>query len=427
LLRGIVTWRALSRCGWYAWPLVLAACGANADAIGEAPADDAGARNDPSADGGSTDGSRVDDPRDAAAGGEAGGGDTKRVAVGAGKTANAELVQTLSVGTSASGAERRVVMRLDPTDLPALATGDRLSAPAEAQVTTRCDVGQVAPGCGYSPMVGAELVLTGDANDVDGSGPESKALSGTVTTTCTSAEHHCMFVFAPAEATQILAGAFDLPCIKTSSCHVNLVMWAWHPSARAGGLDKLLVGGNDGDYLANGLVEGDQGRLMFVRERGIDAADREVRESTGSGTITLPTDASPVLVYSHPLKAGGGKVEKNERYVIEAKIVTQVSSRARFSTQMFLTKNPAATDGSGFTGITPESIGEHNGANCTPGTNPCTTRKVSVFQVDADINDPVYVNIIAKSEVPGGGAATVTVDKSTGWIRSTRYAASLAR
>jgi hypothetical protein len=350
----------------------------------------------------------------------------KRVAVHPGPTDRAELVETLPVGRSEDGATRRVVLRLSPGQLPGLALGDRLITPAEVQVTTRCDVGQSAPGCGYNPNVRAQLILTGDPSDTSAAGERSKALSEPQTQVCTAAEHHCRFVFRPVDASQDLDGGFDLPCLATDGCHVNLVMWAWHPDARAGGDDKVLVGSNDGDYLANGRVEQDQARLMVVRERGLDAADRAMRETTGGGAQAINTRAEPELVYSHPLK-GGADLAADEQYVIEAKLVTAVDARARFSTEIFLTKDPGARDGNGLDKVTPSAIGEHNGINCTPGTSPCTTHRVAVFRVTEDITGPVYVNVVAKSAVPGGGSAQVTVRRDDGWVRSVRYRAALGQ
>jgi hypothetical protein len=93
---------------------------------------------------------------------------------------------------------------------------------------------------------------------------------------------------------------------------------------------------------------------------------------------------------------------------------------------MFLTKNPKAADGDGLDKTFPTAIGEHNGINCTPGTSPCVARKTSVFRVEQDIDGPVYVNIAARSAVPGGGTTSVKVHRSDGWLRSMRYGASLA-
>lgn len=350
----------------------------------------------------------------------------KRVAVHPGPTDRAELVETLPVGRSEDGATRRVVLRLSPGQLPGLAPGDLLITPAEVQVTTRCDVGQSAPGCGYNPNVRAQLILTGDPSDTSATGGRSKALSAVQTQVCTIAEHHCRFVFRPSDASQDLGGGFDLPCLATDSCHVNLVMWAWHPDARAGGDDKVLVGSNDGDYLANGRVEQDQARLMVIRERGLDEADRAMRETGGGSAKPINTRAEPELVYSHALK-GGADLAAGEQYVIEAKLVTAVDARARFSTEIFLTKDPGARDGNGLDKVTPSSIGEHTGINCTPGTSPCTTHRVAVFRVTEDIVGPAYVNVVAKSAVPGGGSAQVTVRRDDGWVRSVRYRAALGQ
>src|SRR6185503_3522757 len=86
-------------------------------------------------------------------------GTTKRVAVVAGDTDKAELFELLPIGRSENGAERRVALRLSPGELPKLAANDRLIVPAELQVTTRCDIGQNAPGCNYNPNVRAQLIL----------------------------------------------------------------------------------------------------------------------------------------------------------------------------------------------------------------------------------------------------------------------------
>lgn len=320
----------------------------------------------------------------------------KRVVVEAGSTNDAELVEELPVARSESGATKRVVMR---TQAPQLAKGDRLIAPTEVQVTTRCDVGQTAPGCNYNPSVRAQLRL-------------GNRVIATQTQSCTKAEHHCMFVFKPSEASIDI----DRPC---DGCAVELVMWAWDGNARAGDQDKVLVGGNDGNYLDNGKVEGDQARLMVVRERGITGGDRAMRESSGNGSFDVNTNANPELVYSHLLK--NGDLEAGEQFVVEARIEADVASRARFSTEMFLTHDKNATDGNGLDKVAPSQIGEHNGVNCL---DDCVTRKVAVFHVTERIAGPVYVNITARSAVPGGGSTRVTVKRANGFVRSVRYAAA---
>jgi hypothetical protein len=396
---------------------ILAGCGHQADG---SPGGDDTPGGDDSGDGsGAPDGGGAGEPD---AGGD--GSSFRSVEVRPGRTEDPELVKRLPIGRSESGAPRRVVMRLSPEDLPDLAPGDRLSAPAEVQVTTRCDVGQTAAGCGYNPTVAAQIILTGDPADTDAGGQASLALSDKLDLSCTAAEHHCMIVFPTAAATRQLEDGAELPCMAASLCSINLVMWAWHPDARAGDIDEVLVGENEGDFLENGIIQGDKGRLMAIRERGIGNDDRSERETTGSGALGIPTSATPIVLYSHPLKAGGEGLLKDEQFVVEAKVVTAVSARARFSTRMFLTHDPSARDGK-LDKVAPDSIGEHNGTNCTDGTSPCTTRKVSVFRVQEDIAGPVYLNIVGISEVPGPGSANVSVRRADGFLRSTRYAPSL--
>jgi len=312
-----------------------------------------------------------------------------RVTIDPGETSNAELIETLPVGNSESSATKRIVMRVA---VPNLAPGDRLIVPAEAQVTTRCDVGQIAPGCDDNPTVRARLVLADHENDVDG-----KTIA-TQTQSCTKAEHHCMFVFRPGEA------SID----ASSGKFVNLVMWAW------GGGEKVLVGGNDGNYLDNGKVEGDQGRLMIVRERGITGDDRARRETTGGGSFDLNTNANPEVAYEHLLKAGD--LEAGEQFVIEAKIAGDVASRARLSAELEVSKNEK---------IVPGAIGEHNGVNCLRG-DACVLHKVAVFRVTEHIAGPVYVRVLVRSAVPGGGSTRVTIHRNDGYVRSVRYAAAFA-
>ena len=396
--------------------------GGGGDGSGEATSRDGSSSGDASSSEGTEGSLRVSggDDDESTSGTTTSPAEAPRVRVEAGEIDDAELVQRLPVGTTEDDAKRRVVLRLSPDALPDLALGDRLIAPAEVQVTTRCDVGQTAPGCDYDPKIRAQLLLTGVDDDVDPGGPESVALSDAITQTCTKNEHHCMFVFRPGDATHMLDEA--LPCLAADACHVNLVMWAWDSRARAGGEDEVIVGGNEGNYLDNHIVESDRARLMVVRERAVMAEDRDTRESSANGTRNVPTTAEAVLAYSHAL---AGEVRRDEQFVVEAKIVASVGSRARVSTEMFLTMDPTATDGGGFDAIEPRQIGEHNGINCLPSHGRCTLRKVAVLRAREDIAGPVHVNVVVKSAVPGGGTTSVVLHRENGWIRSTRYAAEL--
>ncbi|HWB82302.1 MAG TPA: hypothetical protein VG755_45370 [Nannocystaceae bacterium] len=342
----------------------------------------------------------------------------KQVAIAAGRTKDAERVATLPIARSEAMAPRKIVLQLAPDELPDLEVGDLLIVAAEAQVTTRCDVGQTAPGCNYDPSVRAQLIVTGDADDTDPGGPESHALADAKTQTCTKSEHHCMFVFETSDTKSLLGGG--LPCITARTCHVSLVMWAWDPDARSGNVDKVLVGENEGDYLQNGVVKGDKARIVAVRERGLATGDRHEHESSGSGNVSVPSNANATLVYSHELADG---LAQDEQFLIEAKFVTAVGGRARVSSKLIVSTDPSATEGNGPDAITPREIGEHNGINCTAGQSPCTTRKVAVFRASADVPGPVYVNVVVHGAVPGGGSTAITVHRGEGFVRSTRYEA----
>jgi hypothetical protein len=226
-----------------------------------------------------------------------------------------------------------------------------------------------------------------------------------------------MFVFRPGEAT-IDVG--DWPCVHQGSCVVNLVLWAWDSRARANGADEVIVGGNDGDFLATHDRDPDLARLMVIRERGLVAADRRARESSGTGTKAINTSANPEVVYSHRLK--DSDLAPGETFLVEAHVDARTASRARFSTELVLSRDPTATDG-GLENIAPAQIGEQNGVNCT---GACASRKVAVFRAKDRVKGPVFVNVVVKAAVPGGGSTSVTVDRSQGSVRSIRYAAALA-
>jgi hypothetical protein len=95
---------------------------------------------------------------------------TRRIGITGGKTEDAERIELLPIGSNESGAPRRIALQLRPDDLPGLTNGDRIIVPAELQVTTRCDIGQNAPGCGYNPNVRAQLIVSGSATDTSGAG-----------------------------------------------------------------------------------------------------------------------------------------------------------------------------------------------------------------------------------------------------------------
>lgn len=327
-----------------------------------------------------------------------------------GKTDNAELRRFLPIGRSAQ-TQRYVVMQLEPSDLPDLADGDVLRAATEIQVTTRCDIGQVAPGCDYNPHVEMQLVL---ATDRDGT--QGVALSDVKSFDCSKDDHHCVKTIDFADATATLHHACD-------GCFVNLVAWAYHPDARGDGQDVLLLGANEGNFLANHDIEQDRGRIMAVRARGNFSQDdvelRVTPHNVKSGGIDFDSNGDEKRIYSATINHGR-TLHAGETYLVWADIEASSTSRVNLSLEMFLTRNRDDHDGGSLDGTNPKAISEHNGTNCSPG-NDCHLRKVAAFAVSQDIAGPVYVNIAASTEVPGPGSAKTTVHDS-GFVKILRYA-----
>ena len=139
----------------------------------------------------------------------------------------------------------------------------------------------------------------------------------------------------------------------------------------------------------------------------------------------MGTDAEPVVVFAHRLDPKDGKLLAARHVTFEAKLVVEVADRARFSSLVFVTKIAGEKAGNGLDAVFPKAVGEHNGINCTAGTTPCTLRKTGVFRVTEDIEGPVYLNVTARSAVPGGGTTSVKVDRGASWVRTTAYGAAL--
>jgi hypothetical protein len=345
---------------------------------------------------------------------------SRAAAIAWGDTDRAELRKFLPIGRT-SGVTRFVVMRLRPSDLPRLAIGDTLRAAAELQITTACDIGQVGPSCGYAPHVRMQLLLSGNPNATEAKGPGTIALSDATKFDCTPNEHHCVKTIDFAEATRALQSGSAPACVKDNSCSVNVVAWAYHGDARGGGQDKLLLGANEGDFLQNGNIEQDRGRVMAVRERDLKATSvalEETSHNVKSGPIDLASDGHGRAIYSHPLN-GGRDLKAGEKYRLWADVEASSNHRVNLSLEMFLTKNRGDDDGGKVDNTSPSAISEHSGTNCSPGSD-CHLRKVAVFQVDRDIAGPVFINISASTEVPGPGSATTTIHDS-GFIKAVRY------
>jgi len=336
-------------------------------------------------------------------------------AIDPGPTDTAELRKLLPIGKTA-GVTRYVLLRLRPSDLPKLAVGDTLRTAAELQLTTRCDIGQTGPGCGYTPHVRMQLVLSGSADGTNG-----KALSDVKKFDCNSDDHHCVPVIDFHNAS-LTIGKDAPPCIASDSCYVNLVVWAYNENARSDGQDKLIVGANEGNFLDNGKLEQDRARIMAVRERDLAPGDvtmRATKHNVKSNAFSVSSGDPERPLYVHPVN-GGHDLKAGEKYRIWAEVDASSNHRVNLSLEMFLSKNPHDANGGSIDGTYPQAISEHNGTNCSPG-NDCHLRKVAVFEAKKDIKGPVFVIISGSTDVPGPGSAVTRISDS-GFIKEVKYA-----
>jgi hypothetical protein len=199
------------------------------------------------------------------------------------------------------------------------------------------------------------------------------------------------------------------------------VAWAYHSDARSGGQDVLLLGANEGNFLANGDIEQDRGRIMAVRERNVTQGDVSLRvthHNVKSGGISFGSNGDWHRIYSHTLK-GGNDLKAGETFRVWTEVNASSTNRVNLSLLFFLTKNRTDRNGGAINDTSPKAISEHNGTNCSPG-NDCHLRKVAIFKVDRDIQGPVYVNVAAATEVPGPGSATTTIHDN-GYIKALHY------
>ncbi|GEM_PF-5606964 len=365
----------------------------------------------------------------------------------------AELQKRLGVAKPGH-AHRQVVMRLSAAEMPSLQAGDQLKVASELEVTTRCDIGQSGPGCYTRPTsIKDQAILTANPEDTRAAGP-SLGLTGVARSHCTASRHHCKLAFVFPNTTIPSKASPDYPpCVSNHNCVINLVAWATNKQSHDADYDFLLLGENNGNFLActANCIDQDKGRLMAVRERGLTTSDITVKTQrhlvcpaslpspaycTPDGNINygpLPVgpqqDPTRTRLYSLQL-AKRGALHGGEQFRVAAVINTNANGRARFSTQMFLTTRASANSPSGPLGwVDPGELTEHNGINCTDGISPCKSQKVGVFRVTGAVPEPsppLYVNVFGAAARHAGdppNSSIVVLDN--GFVQATRYRAGL--
>lgn len=344
-----------------------------------------------------------------------------------------ERRRTLPIARTPAGG-KHVVMSMTPAQLPSLAAGDFLWVTAELEVTTDClnrELGRhcIASSYRYNPVVGAELIVTGDPASTVGV-PVAEPQRIVCRQKLPSREHHCMIVF-PGGGLNVENPA-TLPCTP-GGCHVNLVANAYHRRAR--GNDRLIVGGDED----GGGIQQDKGRINVVRLRpgalplSAAAITHTVTEPLTRGMALGPPRRE--VIYSQPLEG----LERGEQLEVTAVMrtgVVQLRHNARVSTRVILASSPEATQPVGL----PEEVAsldgeitEGNGFNCTQRTTPCETVKVGVLEIEKDLKPApgppptLYVNVVSGIHAklgrsPGDNLVQV---RDGGFLEVIRYPAAL--
>jgi hypothetical protein len=331
------------------------------------------------------------------------------------------------------GAGSRTVMTMSPNDLPSLAAGDILTVSAEVEVTTDCLNREPPKQCRgssyrFNPVVAAQPILA--AGPDEATGPSTLPVGERRRITCRqkppSRERHCMIVFTSAELVVEDPGA--LPCAP--QCHLNLVIDAHHPDARAN--DRLIIGSSG----PNGSVRQDKGRINVIRTRGADptmpppppppgtlATATDTRLIAG---LTLDKPPRKAVVYSQPLEDVQAREQLAVRGVVQTGI-TRLRHNTNVSAKIILADRPTATR-PGLNALDASLLGgeitEHNGFNCTQLTTPCITDKVGVIGIVRDARQTLYANLVLGIGRVGGRAPGDNLVRVTaGGLEVTRYPA----
>jgi hypothetical protein len=330
--------------------------------------------------------------------------------------------------TARKGEARRVVLSLGRGDpafegIPDIRPGDRLEVYGELQVTTDAPTkgpGSVGNPYRYDPTVRACLMLSSGPDVIDDAHGSAIGIGGVNEARCSHREHHHVIVF---DGVRLLVPRHDAES-WLGNVHVNLVLDAYHPDAHAN--DVLLIGQNEPD----GRVLGDQARLSVLRFRPAEKPRGERTKTRERRVREIPVEAGVrTIVYSQRLEHPAD----GEQLVVRARMPTSaahLSYPARVSTRVFLADDSSEEDPGGharevaaFRG----QISKLNGFNCTPADSPCTTRKVGALPIIKSANRPLFVNVVAVSADPFGGAGRGDAVRvlDGGFLEVTRYAPSV--
>ncbi len=334
-----------------------------------------------------------------------------------------ELIETIPI-TSRPGRRKKVALCFGPgtrTDspLPDLLPGDRLLVFGELEVTTDAEdaghPGRIGNPYSYAPLVEATLLLAADEDAVE-AGSRALRLATRWRESVSHRQHHAVVVFEDGEITVPRRG---LPW--RGPAHVNLVLDASHPDARQG--DLLLVGQNE----KTPTVVQDMAGIRVVRLRPGDQPVLTAAREATCLVAGIPVAKRETLVFSHRLD----DLRKGEQLVIKARLTTdaaQLGYAARISSRLFLADGANQLEPGGGRASRATTwkgqVSKPTGFNCMPQQGARTTLKFGVARVLRDVGGPLFLNMVAVSAAPFGGAGSndelpvVATDSS---IEVTRY------
>lgn len=308
--------------------------------------------------------------------------------------------------TRSKGADPRVVVGLGPSgppysSMPPLAPGDRIEISGELEVTTDAS----EPGSAvvrkpyqYDPVIEPKLVLADGPDVVKGDRRHGVTIATLPSQTCDQRRHHTLVVFDKITYTVPERG---LPWQGVS--HLNLVANAHHKQAEDG--QVVLIGQNEpasGSTPAH--AEGNMGKLNVVRYRGKPEPPGRRRRAEGLCSSHIPVlKDHRTVVYSLRLV----DLKEGEQLLMRARLDVRNPHHytARVSTEVVLADSPSKTETTGRSAHVAafRQIGKFNGTNCLRDST-VVLKKFGTMRVMKSSNEPLFVNLVATSADPEGGA-----------------------
>ena len=351
---------------------------------------------------------------------------------------NAERVKTVPIARK-PGAKPRVAMALPPSEVGPVKPGDSVYAAGEVEVSVTCL--EPMPQCvgkiyHFSPYVRARLVLgtsagaTGDASTT----PISDWRKLQCSQKLPHRNHHCVL---PVEGARQIAGGDALACDR---CYVNMVVEAYHGSARRGNV--IVVGSDSDDGISQN--KGTLNSAVFNPGPRPDVAPVVTRKPS-TRRIPVASQSGAGFVKKVVLSRRLDALKQGEQLLIDARIDVKTGHLpygTLLQSQVVLSEKRGSTRRNGVPAkIASEGglITAQNGFNCTRGPSahrsPCTVRKLGAVTIFKDARTkpdrnlgpevPLFVNLVIQSKAEYGGqrhrAGDVARVARRGSLSVTRY------